>query len=203
MNAGPGDIAFIIVIVAVVVRKKNSDEPSDSPSTSSLHDLDRDSIPEEYRGTELDPWTWTDTFGFNLIFTAETAGGLLIMGLYTDWYDCKTANDRVHMDKPWKSYGSRPAWGVNVGGWLFLEPFITPTLFEYASDVGIIGEWILCSDLRSSARDKLEEYYARFITESTFADIAAASLGHWRTPFSYWAVAMYHGDSYVKSTFRR
>ncbi|MBE3112846.1 MAG: hypothetical protein IMZ46_20435 [Acidobacteria bacterium] len=49
------------------------------------------------------------------------------MSLYTDWDDLKSANSRMRpMGKPWGYYSSRPARGVNVSGWLFLEPFIAP-----------------------------------------------------------------------------
>lgn len=198
--AGGAVALIIIVVVAVVVsNKKKSDEPSDGPSTSNLDDIDRESIPAEYRGTELDPWTWADTSGFNLTFTTETVGGLPVMGLFTDWDDSKAPNDKVPaLDKPWGSYGDRPARGVNVGGWLNLEPFITPSLFDYDSKLGIIDEWTLCEYLGETARDKMEEHYASFITESTFADIAAAGLDHVRIPFNYWAVEKYDDEPYVE-----
>ena len=199
IGAGVAVLILIIVIAVVVSKKKSSDEPSDGPSTSNLDDIDRDSIPEKYRGTEFDPWTWADTSDFNLTFTTETVGDLPVMGLFSDWDDSKAANDRVPpINEPWGSYGDRPARGVNVGGWLSLEPFISPSLFRYDSDLGIIDEWTLCKYLGDDARRTLEDHYANFITESTFADIAAAGLDHVRIPFSYWALETYDDDPYVE-----
>ncbi|CAJ2503534.1 Uu.00g109280.m01.CDS01 [Anthostomella pinea] len=39
-----------------------------------------------------------------------------------------------------------------------------------------------------------------FVTESTFAEIAAAGLDHVRIPYSYWAVQTYGADPYVFRT---
>lgn len=201
-----GIIALIIIIVvAAVVSKNNSDdnddEASDGPSTSDLDDIDRDSIPEKYRGTDLDPFSWADTSGFNLTFTSETVGGLPVMGLHSEWDDSKAPNDKVPpIEKPWGSYGKTPARGVNIGGWLVLEPFIAPSLFDYDSRYGIIDEYTLCEHLGRRAREKLEDHYASFITESDFRDIADAGLDHVRIPFSYWAVETYDGDPYVERT---
>ncbi|SPO05006.1 related to glucan 1,3-beta-glucosidase [Cephalotrichum gorgonifer] len=194
---------IILIVVAVVVSNKNKsdDSASNGPSTSNLDNLDRNSIPEKYRGTDLDPWSWADTSGFNLTFTTETVGDLPVMGLFTDWDDSKAANDKVPpLNKAWGSYADRPARGVNVGGWLSLEPFITPSLFQYDAKMGIVDEYTLCDLLGDRAKATLEKHYAEFVTESTFRDIAAAGLDHVRIPFSYWAVEVYDGDPYVFRT---
>jgi glucan 1,3-beta-glucosidase len=104
------------------------------------------------------------------------------------------------LDKPWGSYATTPARGVNVGGWLSLEPFITPSLFQYDSGLGIVDEYTLCAHLGADCAAKLEDHYATFVNEQTFADIAAAGLDHVRIPFSYWAVQTYDSDPYVFRT---
>ncbi|RCI15882.1 hypothetical protein L249_2717 [Ophiocordyceps polyrhachis-furcata BCC 54312] len=187
-------IVIIIIVVAVVVSKNKG-----GGGDSSLEGKDRDSIPAQRRNTYLDPWSWQTTTDFNVTFTEDTVGGLPVMGLFTEWDDSARANDQVPpLKEAWGSYGKRPARGVNLGGWLTLEPFITPSLFRRD---GIIDEWSLCRQLGPSAAAKtLEEHYATFVTEDTFKAMAAAGLDHVRIPFSYWAVEVYQGDPYVFRT---
>ncbi|PFH57481.1 hypothetical protein XA68_15012 [Ophiocordyceps unilateralis] len=189
-------IIIIIIIVAVVVSKNKAG------SDSGLDGKDRDSIPAQWRNTYLDPWSWKTTTDFNVTFTEDTVGGLPVMGLFTDWDDSARANDQVpSLKEPWGPYGKRPARGVNLGGWLSLEPFITPSLFRYDGKLGVVDEWSLCRQLGSSSAGKaLEEHYASFVTEDTFRAMAAAGLDHVRIPFSYWAVEVYDGDPYVFRT---
>ncbi|KAG2414324.1 hypothetical protein HFD88_003515 [Aspergillus terreus] len=194
----------IIIPVAVVVSKKNNEKKSDSttddstPRNSNLDGISRDSIPDYAKGTVLDPWTWYDTMGFNVTFTNETVGGLSIMGLNSTWDDSTRPNDNVPpLNEPFP-YGSQPIRGVNLGGWLSIEPFIVPSLFEsYSSVDGVVDEWTLCQKLGDSAASRIERHYATFITEQDFADIRDAGLDHVRIQFSYWAVTTYDGDQYV------
>ncbi|KAL4920822.1 glycoside hydrolase superfamily [Aspergillus aurantiobrunneus] len=194
-------ILIIIIVVAVVVSKHKDSNPdsadsnSGSGDTSNLDGLDRDSVPTSAQGTVLDPWTWYETTGFNVTYTSETVGGLSIMGLNSTWDDSAQANENVPpLNEPFP-YGSQPIRGVNLGGWLSLEPWITPSLFDGYSDV--IDEWTLSEHLGESAADTLEKHYATFITEQDFADIRDAGLDHVRIQFSYWAVNPIDGEPYV------
>ncbi|KAL2866457.1 putative exo-beta-1,3-glucanase [Aspergillus lucknowensis] len=195
-------LLIIIIVVAVVVSNNKGKDSEDSStdsgdsSTSNLDGISRDSIPESARGTVLDPWTWYDTTDFNVTYTSETVGGLSIMGLNSSWDDSTQANDNVPpLNKPFP-YGSQPIRGVNLGGWLSLEPFISPSMFEgYSNDV--IDEYTLTKELGDSAAEKLEQHYATFITEQDFAEIRDAGLDHVRIQFSYWAVDPIDGEPYV------
>ena len=146
----------------------------------------------------LDPFTWYETEGFNLTFTNETVGGLYIMGLNSSWDDSSRPNDGVPpLNEPFP-YGSRPIRGVNLGGWLSIEPWIVPSLFDkYSSADGVVDEWTLSQKLGSSAATTIEKHYATFISESDFAEIAEAGLDHVRIQYSYWSVKTYDGDPYV------
>ncbi|CAK7271905.1 hypothetical protein SEPCBS119000_004843 [Sporothrix epigloea] len=126
-------------------------------------------------------------------------GNLPIVGLNSTWDDSKQANSNVPpLSKPWGPYSVNPIRGVNLGGWFSLEPFITPSLFDYDASLGIVDEYTLCAHLGpKKAAATLEKHYATFITEQDFIDIAAAGLSHVRIPFSYWAVTTYTGDPYV------
>ncbi|KAJ8126442.1 hypothetical protein O1611_g7196 [Lasiodiplodia mahajangana] len=189
-------VLIIIIVVAVVVSKKNASKSSGSSGSSGI---DEDSVPTSARGSYLDPFTWYDTTDLNTTYTNETVGDLPVMGLFTDWDDSTQANDKVPaLNKAWGDYSKTPARGVNLGGWLSLEPFITPSLFDYDSRLGIIDEWTLSTYLGpKTTASTIEKHYATFVTEQTFKEIQAAGLDHVRIPFSYWAVQTYDNDPYL------
>lgn len=146
----------------------------------------------------MDPFTWYDTRDMNVTYTAETVGGLPVMGLPSSWDDSARANDNVPPLNEEFPYGKQPIRGVNVGGWLSIEPFITPSLFNrYSSRDGIVDEYTLTQKLGPSATAVLEKHYATFIDEDSIKEIRDAGLDHVRIPFSYWAIKTYDGDPYV------
>ncbi|KAF9190558.1 hypothetical protein BGZ51_008496 [Haplosporangium sp. Z 767] len=79
--------------------------------------------------------------------------------------------------------------GVNLGGWLVLEPFITPSLFDpYVKD-GVVDEYTLCKHLGPEAsKALLEKHYATWVTEETFIRIRDLGLNHVRIPIGFWAL---------------
>ncbi|KAL6245567.1 hypothetical protein RBB50_007566 [Rhinocladiella similis] len=199
----------IFIPVAVVVSNNNNKKSSGSSTSSSSattsssspdpsNKCDGNSVPASAKGTYTDISTWLDTADFNCTYTAETVGGLSIMGLDSDWDDSTKANDNVPaLNEKW-DYGKVPIRGVNLGGWLDLEPFITPSMFDYPSSAGVVDEWTLCNKLGpSAAKRTLESHYATFITKQSFIDIKNAGLDHVRIPYPYWAVTTYPGDPYV------
>ncbi|KKA30046.1 hypothetical protein TD95_001524 [Thielaviopsis punctulata] len=195
-----GAVILIIVVVAVAVssKKKASSSSGSGPSSSSNNE---DQVPIADRNTDMDPGSWYDTTDFNTTYTNVTVGGLPIIGLFSTWNDSARANENVPaLDEDWGNYTSRPIRGVNLGGWLSIEPFITPSLFNYPLSNGIIDEWTLCGQLGGSKKSTLEKHYATFITESDFKAIADAGIDHVRIPYSYWAVEVYEGDQYLYRT---
>ncbi|CAE6452954.1 unnamed protein product [Rhizoctonia solani] len=89
-------------------------------------------------------------------------------------------------------YGVDQIRGVNLGGWLVLEPFISPALYEPYQPAAV-DEWTLSEAIAANASSGgllkvLEEHYATFITEEDFAQIAAAGLNWVRVPIPFWAV---------------
>ncbi|KAL1584151.1 hypothetical protein WHR41_07228 [Cladosporium halotolerans] len=210
---GVGIVILILAIaipVGVVVSGKNSSSSDDNsgsspssdsnaPANSNLDGVSEDEIPASAKGTELDPFSWYDTYDFNVTYTDETVGGLPIMGLNSTWDDSTRCNDNVPpLDKKFE-YGTMPVRGVNLGGWLSIEPWITPSFFSsYSSRDGVVDEWTLTETLGSTrAKSKLEEHYSSFISEQDLIDIQAAGMDHVRIPYSYWAVTTYDGDPYV------
>ena len=200
-------LVILIAVVAVVVGRKKgggsgagggSSSGSD-PKNSNLDDIDQNSVPAGAKGGIRDPFSWYDTTDFNLTYTDEEVGGLSVMGLMSKWDDSTQANDKVPpLNKEWK-YGEMPIRGINVGGWLSIEPFISPSLFtQFKSSQGIIDEYTLSKQLGpEKAKATLEKHYALFINRQSFKDIQAAGFDHVRIPYSYWAVTTYPGDPYV------
>lgn len=202
-------LLIILIPVGVVVARRNKNAAREAssdaagggaaPSNANLEGISESDIPTTAKGTILDPFAWYDTSDFNVTYTEEKVGDLPVMGLFSTWDDHTRPNDNApYLDEEWP-YGTRPIRGVNVGGWLNLEPFITPSLFGgYARHLEIVDEYTLTKHLGpANAAQVLERHYASFVTEQTFADIAAAGLDHVRIPFGYWAVATYADDPYV------
>ncbi len=202
-------LVVLIAVIAVMVGKKKGGsgsgggggggDGSGDPKNTNLAGISQSDIPTSAKGGYLDPFTWYDTTDFNVTYTDQTLGGLPVMGLNSNWDDSKQANPNVPaLNKPW-AYGTMPIRGVNLGGWLSIEPFITPSFFKsYKANQGIIDEWTLTTILGpSEAAKKLEKHYAQFINAHSFQDIQAAGFDHVRIPFSYWAVTTYPGDPYV------
>jgi len=121
------------------------------------------------------------------------------MGLYDKYDDTIKANEHVPpLNEPFP-YGKQPIRGVNVGGWLLIEPFITPSLFKkYAASRGVVDEYTLSQELGATeAKQTLETHYKDFVNEDTFKEIRDAGLDHVRIPFGYWAVEVFDNDAFL------
>lgn len=73
--------------------------------------------------------------------------------------------------------------GVNLGGWLVLERWITPSLFQ---GTPATDEFTLMQSLGEHAKERLEMHRRTFITESDFAWLAARGIETVRIPVGYW-----------------
>lgn len=198
----------IIIPVAVLVSNKKSNNSSTSdtstgsstgPKNSNLNGKDPNSVPAADKGTIYDPWSWYDTVDFNVTYTKELVGGLPIIGLNSTWNDNVQANSHVPNLQDSFQYGKTPIRGVNVGGWLNIEPFITPSFFEnFGARDGVVDEWTLLTKLGpTQAKSTLEQHYSEFINAQTFKDIRAAGMDHVRFPFGYWIVQIYDSEPYL------
>ncbi|KAI0094429.1 exo-beta-1,3-glucanase [Irpex rosettiformis] len=95
-------------------------------------------------------------------------------------------------------YGSQTVRGVNLGGWLVLEPWITPSLFDNTGNPNIVDEWTFGQlQDRNTALNTLTQHWNTWITESDLAAIAAAGLNHVRIPIGYWAFEVGPGEPYI------
>ncbi|KAL0061942.1 hypothetical protein AAF712_011226 [Marasmius tenuissimus] len=113
------------------------------------------------------------------------------------------------------NYGSEPVRGVNLGGWLVLEPWITPSIFDNTGDDAIVDEYTLGQRRNNDEMRKILDNHwntvsgpllyrltsgkidieFKWITEDDFRNIRAAGLNHVRIPVGYWSVPMTSRDT--------
>lgn len=103
--------------------------------------------------------------------------------------------------------------GISIGGWLVLEPYITPTLFNDAiqlaenitdqsfnkeknpgysfqtsKNITIVDEFTLCEKLGvANSKKLLDNHFNTWITEDDFRQIADSGFNLVRIPIGYWA----------------
>ena len=74
--------------------------------------------------------------------------------------------------------------GVNLGGWLLLEKWITPSLF---ADLAATDETTYCAELGlDEATRRLHHHWQTFITRDDFAWLARAGINTVRLPVGHW-----------------
>ena len=73
--------------------------------------------------------------------------------------------------------------GVNLGGWLVLEKWMTPSLFE---GLEATDETTWCAELGRDAPARLRAHWERFITRDDFAWLAGVGVNAVRIPVGHW-----------------
>ncbi len=73
--------------------------------------------------------------------------------------------------------------GVNLGGWLVLEKWITPSLF---AGTDAMDEYNLHKVTTDSVISKIQTHYETFITESDFIFLTKNNINALRIPVGYW-----------------
>ncbi len=88
---------------------------------------------------------------------------------------------------------------MNLGGWLVLEPFITPSLFEDFDDVIPVDEYHYCKYLgQEEAKTRLTKHWNSWITEGDFYKIKGYGFNTVRLPIGYWAFELVDDDPFVQ-----
>ncbi|KAL5118888.1 glucan exo-1,3-beta-glucosidase [Pleosporales sp. CAS-2024a] len=98
--------------------------------------------------------------------------------------------DDVHGRQVDFKWGSDKVRGVNLGGWLVIEAFITPSIFESHStdDKPIIDEWTLCATVgQANCSGVLKPHWDSFVTVADFWKIKNAGFNVVRIPVGYWS----------------
>jgi glucan 1,3-beta-glucosidase len=73
--------------------------------------------------------------------------------------------------------------GVNLGGWLVLEKWMTPSLFE---GLNATDETTYCAELGAMAETRLKHHWRTFITQDDFAWLADIGINAVRIPVGHW-----------------
>jgi len=97
---------------------------------------------------------------------------------------------RQHSQATGFRWGKEKLRGVNLGGWLVLEPWITPSIFQkYPMSDGIVDEYTLCEKLGAQeAHDNvLKPHWDNWIQWKDLKKIADSGFNHVRIPVGYWA----------------
>lgn len=98
------------------------------------------------------------------------------------------AEDNSGMTGNFKTDGSARASkirGVNLGGWLVLERWMVPDIYQ-GTDAP--DEYSLCLTLGDKARGRLDRHRESWVTEDDFRWIAGHGLNAVRLPVGYWAL---------------
>ncbi|KAK0543156.1 hypothetical protein OC845_006264 [Tilletia horrida] len=89
--------------------------------------------------------------------------------------------------------------GVNLGGFLVIESFITPTLFSRTNNSAIVDEWTFSTlQPRDQAARLLQGHLDSFITERDLAMISDLGLNHIRLPIPFYAIDVAPDEPYLK-----
>ncbi|KAG7195765.1 exo-1,3-beta-glucanase [Scheffersomyces spartinae] len=96
-------------------------------------------------------------------------------------------------------YNNDKIRGVNLGGWLVLEPYITPSLFKSCGHNVPVDEYHLTQQLGyDAALSLLQAHWCTFYNENDFKQMASLGLNAVRIPIGYWAFKKLDSDPYVQ-----
>ncbi|KAH9812996.1 family 5 glycoside hydrolase [Melampsora americana] len=99
-------------------------------------------------------------------------------------------------------YGKEKIRGVNIGGWLLTESWLTPSLYRTGNSK-IVDEYTFCQYLgREEASKRLQAHWDSFYNESDFQTIKSYGLNHVRIPIGYWAFDISDGEPYVQGQYQ-
>ncbi|KAI1636144.1 putative Exo-beta-1,3-glucanase [Biscogniauxia mediterranea] len=100
------------------------------------------------------------------------------------------------------AFGVDKVRGVNLGGWLVLEPWITPSVFDSTPD-NVVDEFTLTQTLGADAAAQLlDKHWSTWITQADMNDIASKGLNFVRIPVGYWSVTPLGGEPYLQGAYK-
>ena len=93
--------------------------------------------------------------------------------------------------------------GVNLGGWLVLEPWITPSLFQQfvtkPTAQQAVDEWTFCKRLgQQECKEQLQKHWNSWVTQADINKLASYGLTHIRIPVGHWAFSPDPYEPYVQ-----
>jgi len=84
-----------------------------------------------------------------------------------------------------------PKWyGVNLGGWLVIERFLKPSLFDATNDSRVIDQWTYCQYTKDdpSKAHLLPDHFETWVSEEDIQALHRAGITHLRIPVGHWMV---------------
>ncbi|KAJ7711488.1 exo-beta-1,3-glucanase [Mycena metata] len=183
-------VLLVVVIIAIAVPVAlSSSKKASSTSTSPSSGVSNNSRPTSGTSGSLitmdDGATFTYTNDFGGDWAADPKSPFGAGGKAQSW------SKRIGSDQ-W-DWGTDVARGVNLGGWLVTEPFITPALYEKyvnKSSVAIVDEWTLSIAMGANLASEMEDHYKTFI----------ASLNWVRIPIGFWAIEAINDEPFLVGT---
>ncbi|KAI4163779.1 MAG: hypothetical protein LQ342_002552 [Letrouitia transgressa] len=106
----------------------------------------------------------------------------------------KSSNSTGAAGFSWVQGSKGQVKGVNLGGWLLLEPFITPSLFPKNDTV---DEYTFC-EKNKDAKSMLQKHWQSWITEKDFKEIHDIGFNMVRIGIGYWAFRKRDDDPYIR-----
>lgn len=93
-------------------------------------------------------------------------------------------------------------YGVSLGGWLLLEPWITPSLFDdVEQETGSmpVDEYTFSQILGPNRTlEVLQNHWSNFMSETDIREIKDFGLNLVRIPIGYWAFSLMRNDPFVQ-----
>jgi glucan 1,3-beta-glucosidase len=84
---------------------------------------------------------------------------------------------------------SSKIFGVNLGGWLVLESFISPSVWNIFNQT-VPDQWNWCKLAKNQpgAVERLHEHWETWVTEDDLRNLSSFGITHVRVPVGYWIV---------------
>ncbi|KAJ2912465.1 hypothetical protein MD484_g7948, partial [Candolleomyces efflorescens] len=202
-------LAIFLPVYFVVIRKSPATEAGSSASASS-------GVSSDASGATVDApapsaTSVPTTGGDGSIITLENGTTFTYRNSFGGFWVHDPADPFNNNARPnewtpplntsWR-WGVDRVYGVNLGGWLVMEPFISPEIFQRYP--GVRDEFSLsqamAADAANGGLSQIEEHYQTFITEVDIAEIAAAGLNFLRVPIGFWAIETWDGEPYLAKT---
>ncbi|KAE8538276.1 hypothetical protein D1P53_005618 [Cryptococcus gattii VGV] len=104
---------------------------------------------------------------------------------------------------PGFTWGTDPMRGVNIGGWLVLEPWITPSIFEGKPD-WVIDEWTygVYMNNQSDTMGEIRNHWNTWFSYTELQNVAAVGLNTIRIQIGFWSVKpLENGEPYLVGAY--
>ncbi|WVQ97964.1 hypothetical protein IAU59_005084 [Kwoniella sp. CBS 9459] len=104
---------------------------------------------------------------------------------------------------PGFTWGQDPMRGVNIGGWLVLEPWITPSIFEDKPE-WVVDEWTYGEYMRSQndTMGEIQNHWNTWFQYTELKDIAAVGLNTIRIQIGFWSIIpLENGEPYLVGAY--